>query len=326
MKLKKIYEWIVHEGMKADPRGQRLIQEALKKRRAEFQGLPTAQKEFFDKESLENPYDDTRLLHGDPDTDIKTALVGIDMDQSELLAIDRINARGVGRGSGRAKKKIDLAIAHHPQGRALAHLADVMEMQADLFHLAGVPINIAEGLVDDRMREVHRRIHAANHQRAVDMARLLDIPFLCMHTPADNHAVSFLQDLFAKKNPQTLKDILDILKEIEEYRISCREQIAPVILFGKPSNRCGKILVDMTGGTEGPRDIFDNLSAAGVGTLICMHLSEDHYKKLQGKHTNVIIAGHIASDNLGMNLLLDKVERATQINILSTSGFRRVKR
>jgi putative NIF3 family GTP cyclohydrolase 1 type 2 len=318
VKLKKIYELIVREGMNADPRGKILVQETLKKRRAEFQSLAAAQKEFFDKEALENPYDDTRLLHGDPDAEIKTALVGIDIDGSELLAIDRLNGRG--------KKKIDLAIAHHPQGRALAHLADVMEMQADLFHLAGVPINIAEGLVDDRMREVHRRLHAANHQRAVDMARLLDIPFLCMHTPADNHVASFLGDLFTKKHPQTLKDVLDILKGIEEYRISSREQISPAALFGKPSNRCGKIMVDMTGGTEGPRDIFDNLAQAGVGTLVCMHLSEEHYKKLQGKHTNVVIAGHIASDNLGMNLLLDKIERATKINVLSTSGFRRVKR
>lgn len=318
MKLKQIFDLIVREGMAADPRGKKTIEAMLEKRRADFEALPAAKKEFFDKNSLENPYDDTRLLHGDPGIDVKTVMVGIDIDASELLAIDRLNGRGA--------KKVDLAIAHHPQGEALAHLADVMKMQADLFHQAGVPINIAEGLVDERMKEVSRRLHAANHQRPVDMARLLGIPFLCMHTPADNHVVSYLDGLLAKKKPATVKDIMNILMGIEEYRISSREQVSPSILFGAASNRCGKILVDMTGGTEGPREILDNLAQAGIGTIIGMHLSEEHYKKLQGKHTNVIIAGHIASDNLGMNLLLDKLEEASHIKISACSGFRRVKR
>jgi predicted ATPase len=39
-----------------------------------------------------------------------------------------------------------------------------------------------------------------------------------------------------------------------------------------------------------------------------MHLSEDHYKHAKGEHINVVIAGHIASDNLGLNLLLDEIE------------------
>jgi hypothetical protein len=39
-----------------------------------------------------------------------------------------------------------------------------------------------------------------------------------------------------------------------------------------------------------------------------------------------VIAGHIASDNLGLNLLLDEVEKREPFEVIECSGFRRVKR
>ncbi len=318
MKLKSIYESIIAEGMQADPRGKLTAQDKLKDADAKFKSLPKEKREYFDRESLINPYDDTRILNGDPDAEIKTAIVGIDIDTSELLLIDRLNAKKTG--------KIDLAVSHHPQGAAYAHFYKVMDMQADIFHNIGVPINICEQLVEERKKEVSRRIHAANHYRSSDAARLLNIPFICCHTPADNHAASFLQKSMDKKEPKRLKDIMDILENIEEYKIDRQQHNGPCILFGKPENRAGKIFIDMTGGTEGPKEIIDNLLHAGVGTIIGMHLSEEHYKKLQGKNINVIIAGHISSDNLGMNLLFDKIEKKGRLKILCCSGFRRIKR
>lgn len=41
---------------------------------------------------------------------------------------------------------------------------------------------------------------------------------------------------------------------------------------------------------------------------------------------NVVIAGHIASDNLGLNLLLDQILEGEDIKVLECSGFIRVKR
>lgn len=318
MKLKKLYDLIIAEGLNADPRPKATIQETLEKRKQAYAALNIKQKDYFNKETLDHPFDDTRVLFGAPDTEIKTAMVGVDIDAGELLTIDRLNAKN--------KNKIDLAISHHPQGLAFAALHDVMHMQADIFHAFGVPINIAEDLVEDRQREVGRRIHAANHYRAADIARLLGVPFLCMHTPADNHAAQFLQKLFDTKKPKSLKDIVDLMLTLHEYQTASSEQVPPMILFGKPGNRPGKIFVDMTGGTEGPKDIVDHLINAGVGTIVGMHLSEDAYKKFQGKHLNVIIAGHIASDNLGINLLCDKIEKAGAIKFVPCSGFRRVRR
>ena len=57
-----------------------------------------------------------------------------------------------------------------------------------------------------------------------------------------------------------------------------------------------------------------------------MHLSEEHRKEAEKSHINVIIAGHIASDNLGVNLLFDEITRGSDIEIIVCSGFKRVSR
>lgn len=318
MKLKKIYELVIQEGIACDPRGKDLVFENLKKAKERFEALGTKDKEYCDRETLRNPYDDTRILAGSGETEVKNVLVGIDIDTSELLLVERLNSK--------SKHKIDLVVSHHPQGTAYANLYEVMDMQADIFCTLGVPVNISEKLVETRKNEIGRRLHAANHQRATDAARLLGINWMCSHTPADNHAVCYLDKLFALKIPKTLKDIMDLLMGIDEYKIARKNGAGPAILAGSAASRCGKIFVDMTGGTEGPKEIVDSLVVSGVGTVVGMHLSEEHYKKYQEKNINVIIAGHIASDNLGMNLLFDKIEKFARLNIHTCSGYRRIKR
>ena len=63
----------------------------------------------------------------------------------------------------------------------------------------------------------------------------------------------------------------------------------------------------MTGGTSGSKNIYEKLSQAGIGTIVGMHISEEHRKKAEENHVNVVIAGHISSDNLGLNLILDEL-------------------
>ena len=56
-----------------------------------------------------------------------------------------------------------------------------------------------------------------------------------------------------------------------------------------------------------------------------MHISEDHRKEAEKHHVNVVIAGHISSDTLGVNLLFDKA-LSPDVEVVATSGFKRNKR
>ena len=316
MKLGKLYELVVKTGIDNDPRGKAEINKQLAKVNKSYAKLSDDDKKSFDLQSLQNPYADTRVLTGDQETNIKNVLVGIDIETAELVLADTL----------KQKKKIDLLISHHPQGVAYAGFYDVMKMQADILCKAGVPISVAEQLTLSRMRQVERRVLPANHLRTTDAAKLLGINFFCIHTPADNCVATYLQRLIDSNHPETVGDVIEILKKIPEYKSAILNKAGPKVLLGAESSKCGKVLLEMTGGTEGSKDTFTKLSSAGVSTIVGMHISEEHFQKAKQANINVIIAGHISSDNLGLNLLLDAVQKKEKLNIIEFSGFRRVKR
>jgi len=312
MLLKEIYQLAVRMGMEHDPRGQEALQALLAENRKKYQEMKEEEKKFFDLEQLENPYSDTRVLAGSPDLEVKRVLAGIDMEVGEVLLADRL-------------QNIDLILSHHPEGKALAALHEVMHLQEDYLEQFGVPINVAEGIMSSRISEVKRGLSPINHQKAVDAARLLGLAFMSVHTPADNLVNDFLTKLFAEKEPKKVGDILKILKEIPEYAQATQLNAGPQIFVGSEDRRCGKIMVNMTGGTSGSENAYEKLAQAGVGTIVEMHMTEKHRKEAEKHHINVVIAGHIASDSLGMNLYLDALE-ARGVEILACSGLIRVSR
>ncbi len=316
MTIKDIYKKAVETGIELDPRGRDEVLKGLDKEKKAFDKLDDKDKKFFDRERLTNPYADTRILYGDPDRVVKSVLAGIDMETAEVLLADRLRERG---------KNIDLIIAHHPEGRAMANLYAVMDMQSGILLKYGVPINVAEDIMGERIKEVERRLMPVNHSRAVDAARLLDIPFMCVHTPTDNAVTDFLQRLMDVQKPYLVSDIMDILKDVPEYADAVMETGLPKVVSGSEKRRAGKVFVDMTGGTGGSQKAFEKLSIAGIGTIVGMHISEDHRKEAEKHHINVVIAGHISSDTLGVNLLFDKV-LLPDVEVLATSGFKRTKR
>lgn len=317
MTLQELFNGAIQYGIDADPRGRAAVEQELQDKRVSFDELKPDEQASFDPDQLTNPYADSRILHGKPDLPVRKILVGIDIESPELLLADRLNEKGAG---------IDLVLAHHPEGRAYANFYEVMKMQADILNRFGVPINVAEEQLSSRIKEVERSLLPVNHTRPVDAARLLDIPYCCIHTPADNQVSSHLQQLFERAAPQRLKDVLKLLKEIPEYQEARRNNAGPRILVGSDEQRTGRIFVKMTGGTSGSKETIEKLVQSGVGTLVAMHLPEEHRKEAEKHHLHVVIAGHISSDTLGLNLLLDKLEVSAPLQIVECSGFKRFTR
>ncbi|HUT08722.1 MAG TPA: NGG1p interacting factor NIF3 [Candidatus Latescibacteria bacterium] len=317
MKLKTLYRKAVAAGMAADPRGPEELRRILDDERSKSKKLKEEERDGWEEDRLFNPYADTRILVGDPAIDVKKIIVGIDMDVSEILLAYILNR-------DRAEK-IDLVISHHPQGVALAQLPSVMRLQSDMLAAFGVNISVAEQLMDKRIGEVERRVLPVNHNRAVDAARLLGLPMMCVHTPADNCVNTYLTALFEKKRPARLKDVVDVLKKIPEYGKAVRRMAGPKIVSGSENARCGKILVEMTGGTEGAKTIYEQCAISGVSTIVGMHISEEALENAKKAHLNVIIAGHISSDTLGLNLLFDELEKVGPLGTINVSGFERIR-
>lgn len=298
-------------GIESDFRSKEKIESLLERRKKKFDKLSENEKKEFDKDSLDNPYSDSRILNIAEDKEIKRILIGVDVDPAEILLAKELG-------------DIDLIISHHPLGSALANLADVMAMQCDILSQYGVPINIAEALMKKRISEVARGVNAANHQRTVDAARILGFNLMCLHTPCDNLSARFLKNKIEKLDEDSrIEDLMNLLKKIPEYDKAIELGIGPKIFVGNKENRCGKIAVtEITGGTEGSPELYEKMAIAGIGTIIGMHMSEEHKKKAESAHINVVIPGHISSDSLGINLFLDELEKQG-IEIIVCSGVTR---
>lgn len=316
MTINEIYLLAIKMGMDADPRGKAKVARLLELRKKDYKSLSGKKKKYFDAETLGNPYSDTRIIFGDPKKPVKKLLAGIDADSTEVLLVDRLNQKGA---------KIDLLIGHHPTGHALASLHEVMDIQVDTFAQYGVAENVAHALLEETMGQVKRRIGPRNNSQTMDAARLLEVPLMALHTVWDNIGDAFMRKFLEKKNFENVGDILEAICEIPEFEAAIGDKSGPSIVSGSEKSRTGKVVVSFTGGTNPSKALYDQLSNAGVGTLIEMHIPEESVQILRKAHINAIDVGHMAADSIGANLFLDELEKKG-IEIIPTSGLIRINR
>ena len=229
---------------------------------------------------------------------INNILFGVDMDTSELLLSKELGA--------------DCVISHHPMtGRPVVDFYKVMDIQIDKMMEFGVPINKGQKALKKKVGEIRRASHVKNYDRVQSAAKLLKIPYLNIHIPADiiteKYVQKFMDNKFKGKLKTTLKDVIEALKEIDEYK----DAIAgPDIRVGGEKDYAGKIAVLMAGGTNGGADVFKAYFEAGVGTIICMHVPDNVKEAVEKQNIgNIIVAGHMASDSIGINIIIEELEK-----------------
>src|SRR5258708_6659217 len=233
MTLQQIYDLAIEMGMKSDPRTYPIVAKVLEKRKKDYELLSAKKKKYFDMESLRNPYADSSILFGDPKTSVKKVMAGIDSAETEVLLADRLNQKG---------EKIDLLISHHPGGHALASLYDVMDVQIDMYASAGVPVNVADALFQERKSLVKRRFSPLNHARSVDTARLLQMPLLALHTIWDNIGNQFMKDYLKKKTFKTAGKELEYINDVPEFTKAKKAKSGQTLFSGGENARAGKVV------------------------------------------------------------------------------------
>ena len=285
MKLEQLYNFILEEGAKNDPR------QHIKK----------------------YTYPDTAILFGNLKGQIKNIMVGIDIGVAEVLLADRLRKNG---------RQVDLILVHHPLGIAQTNYASAMNMQTDLLHLAGFSKATAKKLNKPDMKKIRRNLYLTNYNKVVDAARLLNIPLICAHTPVDNLVWSHLNNHLQRA--KRLGDVIDLLLKLPEYRHASQIGLPPTIIKGRTNDKVGKFWIDMTGANPLPSSAIRLMKNIGIDTVVAMHLFEETFKELNHTHINYIVCGHMASDSLGLNLLLKKLSQKTKFKVIPCGGFWRI--
>jgi putative NIF3 family GTP cyclohydrolase 1 type 2 len=220
--------------------------------------------------------------------EIKKVLMGVDMDTAELILAQQLG--------------YDCVVSHHPRNTNVDML-ELLTTHIQRLEKLGVPRNKSQKLLEDRKTELNYRQHVSNSRRSESAAKLLNMPFMCIHTPADiiSEVIvqEFLNTKFASKPETKVQEIVEALEEIGEYGSSARK---PVIRVGSKESYAGRIYVLMSGLTGPGPKIIKEYFEAGVGTLVLMHIPESDAKEVKEQGIgNVVVAGHMSSDSLGLN-------------------------
>lgn len=254
----------------------------------------------------EMPADTTITLDGE---NIKKVLIGVDMETPELLL-----ARELG---------YDAVVSHHPKaGSTVTDFAKVMDIQIDKMVEFGVPINRAQKALRKKQKTIEIGSHVSNYDRHASSAKLMGMPYMNIHLPADligeRFIQSYLNEKFEEVPKATLQEIVDALNQLPIYKDALAN---PVIRVGGPKDYAGKIAVLYAGGTNGGADVYKSYFDAGVGTIVCMHVPEDVMKAVTEQNIgNVIVAGHMPSDSIGLNTIIEAWEDAG-LEVVKMSGI-----
>ena len=112
-----------------------------------------------------------------------------------------------------------------------------------------------------------------------------------------------------------------VLKDLNGKSVSLASYRGNIVLLNFWASWCPPCRSEM----PSIQKLYEKMAQAGVGTVVGMHISEEHKKEAELAHVNIVIAGHISSDSLGVNLFMDELEKQG-IEIVPCSGFTRFSR
>jgi putative NIF3 family GTP cyclohydrolase 1 type 2 len=252
----------------------------------------------------EIPQDSAIYVRG---SNIRKILFGIDAGVQELLLAKQLG--------------YDAVIAHHPMGGTAAiNFHHVFKRHIQQMVAAGVPLEEAEKTVQKKLGQLEVEAHTRNYAQAVDVAKLLKMPYMNIHTPLDEVGRKIMQEQINSKIRKNSKvqEVVSALKELIEFKNAVTEI---KIRLGKPENPAGKVVVSHGAGTNGGYEVAKTYFEHGVGTVIYIHVSAGDLEKLKADGVgNLVVTGHIASDSVGINPLIKELEKrnvsVTRIGII----------
>jgi hypothetical protein len=135
----------------------------------------------------------------------------------------------------------DALIAHHPQGEgAVVHFHEVFRRHIPQMVDAGVPRRAAEDAVKGKLQLLEVQGHMRSYSSVVDVAKLLKVPFMNIHTPLDEvgRRRMMAQVACVPEGDASVADVVSALEELGEYK---RAVTKIKVRLGRVSNAAGNV-------------------------------------------------------------------------------------
>ena len=317
MTLGEFYSAAIRVGLATDARGEEALKQQMQRLAEQYGEMSEREKRLFDTERLTNPFGDTRIAYGDPDTELKRVVIGIDSGSSELLLAAELGRRG---------KPVDAVISHHTSAiaGALASTHDTAIPQVWMAVEAGVPEPRAWHLV----QEVIGRDDPSWNLSILQISEALEMPRMAVHTPAEVCMDELVRKNGAEDKPETVGELLELVEAWPECQwLIDKARHAPHIDAGDAKAPMGKVYQVCFGGWNPSPALFEELCKAGVGTFVVVAGTKEFRELADRYGVSIIVIPHYPADNAGINIMLDKMMPAgDEFEIVETSNYVRLRR
>jgi putative NIF3 family GTP cyclohydrolase 1 type 2 len=250
---------------------------------------------------------DSAIYH--PGSNIHSLMLGIDIKAAELKIASDLG--------------FDAAMSHHPTGGdARLFFFRVLYRHVDQMIAAGVPASVALAIIDEMAEGQRITASTSNYDHEPSVARLLELPYLNIHTPLDE---------IGRRRLQAAADELQATDTVDDLRAHFLDSFAEFrnaatdieLRVGKPDNAIGRVVMSHGAGTNGGYPVAKAYFDHGVDTVIYIHCRPEDSKRLAkeyGEEKNLIVTGHIASDSIGINPYVARL-REEGIDVTTLSGI-----
>ncbi|MGH2517770.1 MAG: hypothetical protein ACRDHP_19155 [Ktedonobacterales bacterium] len=243
-----------------------------------------------------------------PGTRINHVLMGIDVGTAELFMARQLGYSAV--------------LAHHPAGYAGPHW-DVFREHVRQMVAAGVPEEVAEAAVVDSVAALRAAAQRENYDHVASVARLLEMPFLNIHSPLDEVGRRIMRRTvdgrLAEQPEATVGDLRAALLALPEFAAARTEM---QVALGRWEARAGRTVVSHGAYTNGGYAVARAYLRHGVDTVCCIHFPLEDAQRLarEGVAGNILVMGHIAGDSVGINPYVARL-RADGLEVTTFSGI-----
>jgi hypothetical protein len=242
-----------------------------------------------------------------PGARINHILLGIDVGAAELFMARQLGYHAV--------------IAHHPAGFA-GPFWEVYHRHVDQMVAAGVPTDVAEAAVSERIATFQATAQRENYDHAASVARLLETPFLNIHSPLDELGRRIMQqtaDAATDSIPAlSVAGLRDALMALPSYAAA---RTVMQVALGSWDARAGRVVVSHGAYTNGGYPVARAYLTHGVDTLCVIHFPYEDALRLaaEGVPGNILVMGHIAGDSVGILPYIARL-RSDGLEVTTFSG------
>ncbi|MHA1228861.1 MAG: hypothetical protein ACTSPV_19220 [Candidatus Hodarchaeales archaeon] len=229
-----------------------------------------------------------------PGSNISSILYGIDIGVAEL---------------NYAKEQgYDCVMAHHPIG--LVNQWEEFYRHIDQMTGKGIPEAEAKQVVQDKILQFKFGAHARNYDAITSFARLIKMPFLNIHCPSDELGRRLVTESISKFVGEGEVSLDQVRSHLEQSFTEFRKAKTKIeIVKGTPEDILGDWIFSHGAYTNGGYSIASLYYKYKIQTVIYIHISPpDLMRVMKSEQGQMIITGHLASDSIGINPYLDKLE------------------